>query len=297
MRRLFFLLLRLTGVPCVLRELVQRNKVAVLCYHDPDPTVFERHLRFLQRRYSIISLKRYVDALTAQDQHPPLPPKSLVITIDDGHRGNHALRDVVQRMRVPVTVFLCSAIVGTRRHFWWLHSPRKDANSYKQLVRRCLHESDAQRLELLAGTGFDETKEYSDAHALTSEQILELKDLVDFQSHGRLHPVLPNCSEARCRDEIFNSRTELRARFGLDAYAFAYPNGSYTSRELELVRAAAYRCGLTTDGVSNTLRTDPFRIARLGIYDHADLNELEVKACGLWGSLHKLAGGKLRPYS
>lgn len=274
MRRLAFRVLRWTGLPFLLRELVQYRRVSILCYHDPRPDDFARHLETLARHYSIISLRRFLDWRRRSDI--TLPPKALVITFDDGHRNNFQLRDVLRRFDVSATIFLCSAIVGTKRHFWWTKAPSSRIAGLKQL-------SDRERRAALRAGGFVETNEYGERQALSGEEIFRLRPFVDFQSHTRFHPILPQCDDVRAADEIRNSKRELESRFGLHVYALAYPNGDYSARDAELARHAGYECALTIDGGYNTRTTDAFRLRRIPMHDAASRDELIVKASGLWG--------------
>ncbi|MFL6713491.1 MAG: polysaccharide deacetylase family protein [Sulfurifustis sp.] len=273
MRDVVFFLLRLTGLPLLLREVIQRRRVSILCYHDPAPEDFARHLRLLTRIYNVISLERYL--AWRRDSAVALPPKPLVITLDDGHRGNYALAGVLAQYRIPVTIFLCSAIVGTRRRFWWKDLSGADREQLKRM-------SDAERLQALARNGFDETEEYPERHALSADEIQALRAHADFQSHTRFHPILPSCDDARAADEIGVSKAELEQRFGLDVNALAYPNGDYTARDAMLARQAEYTCALTIDGGYNDRATDVYRLHRFRMSDAATNSEVVVKASGLW---------------
>ena len=62
----------------------------------------------------------------------------------------------------------------------------------------------------------------------------------------------------------------------------SYPHGDYSDRDIELCRQAGYDCGITVDFGFNTVTTDRFRLKRLSVNDTDDLNELIVKASGLW---------------
>ncbi|MBI3899630.1 MAG: polysaccharide deacetylase family protein [Gammaproteobacteria bacterium] len=275
MREFVFLLFRITGLPLLLRELVQRRRVSILCYHDPRPEVLEAHVRYLRRHYSIISLRQYLD--WRRQPTTPLPPKPLILTLDDGHRANYLLRGIFRRHKLPATIFLCSEIAGTWRHFWW--KAATSAEVREQLKRV----PDSERHRLLAETGFTEQKQYPERQALSLREIKALKPLIDFQSHTRFHPLLPRCSDERVAEEIQLSKTELEDRFGLRIYALAYPNGDYTDREAECAQRAGYECALTIDGGYNTDTTDAFRLRRIRMSDTAGSHELAVKSSGLWG--------------
>jgi peptidoglycan/xylan/chitin deacetylase (PgdA/CDA1 family) len=277
-RKLAFLALRLTLLPFVFREVFQRNKVTILVYHAPTPRVFDAQIGVLRRLYNIVPLSAYVDARRTRD-FSKLPPKALVVTLDDGHRSNSALKDVLERHNVPITIFLCSGLIGTRRRFWFLHEKSS------AIVQRLKSVPDDERLAALRRTGFEEAKEFDERQALSIAELRELNSRADFQSHTVFHPILPLCSEEKAEAEIAGSRSDLQTRLGYEVYALAYPNGDYSERELRLAERAGYSCALTLDRGFNTKRTPLFTLRRICIPDDADQHELLVKASGLWGEI------------
>src|SRR5437773_9639048 len=97
-RSIAFALLRISLLPFLFRE-IQRRKVAIVVYHAPRPEVFDRHLTILKRVYNIVSLAEYVAAREAGTTSA-LPRKALIVTIDDGHCSNFALKPVIEKHRV-----------------------------------------------------------------------------------------------------------------------------------------------------------------------------------------------------
>jgi peptidoglycan/xylan/chitin deacetylase (PgdA/CDA1 family) len=203
----------------------------------------------------------------------------LVVTLDDGHRSNFALKDVLERHNVPITIFLCSGLIGTRRRFWFLHEKSL------AMVQRLKTVRDDERLAALRRAGFEEAKEFDERQALSIAELRELNSRADFQSHTVFHPILPRCSEEKAEAEIAGSRSDLQTRFGYEVYALAYPNGDYSERELRLAEKAGYSCALSVDHGFNTKRTPLFRLRRICVPDDADRRELLVKASGLWGKI------------
>lgn len=273
--------LRLSGIPFFLRLTLQRKATTILCYHDPAPDVMDMHLNILKERYNLISLREYVAWRNGQSS-APLPSYALVVTLDDGHRGNAELTPVFKKHKVMPTIFLCSAIVGTYRRFWW-----QAHDNYPEMVR-LTRVPDYERLQQLAKAGFSEDKIYEDRRSLSREEIEALKGIVDFQSHTRFHPILPECAAGRAEEEIIGSRTELNSKFGLTTYALAYPNGDYSDREIAIAEKAGYTCALTLGSGYNTAHTPLFRLLRLPFSDFADEDELIVKASGLWSFIEKI---------
>ena len=108
------LMIRRLGFGWIVRNTVARRGVSIVLYHDPPPARLDAHLNYLCRRYSVIPLSRLVDALHS-GRWDDIPPKSVVINLDDGRVGNFALAELFHRHGVVPTIFLCSQIVGTQR--------------------------------------------------------------------------------------------------------------------------------------------------------------------------------------
>jgi peptidoglycan/xylan/chitin deacetylase (PgdA/CDA1 family) len=90
--------------------------IPILCYHNFNPTVpgsmtltpqrFESQIKWLKENgYTIIPLKEAVEYLQAK--RSTLPPKSVVITVDDGWQSVYKyLLPIVQKYHIPVTLFI-----------------------------------------------------------------------------------------------------------------------------------------------------------------------------------------------
>ena len=256
----------LSGMLLIIREWVCRHRVAVLVYHDPKPTVFAKHIAYLSRHYTVISLDTLVAAVHRKD-FSEIPLKSVVITIDDGHAGNIALLPIFKQYRIRPTLYLCTQIIDTHRHFWF-----KLAGQSKAEKERLKRLPDAERLAYLKQTvEFEPEKAYPDRQALNIEEMQTMAEDVDFQPHTRFHPILPRCPETECRQEIFGSKADLETRLGIECSDFSYPNGDYTEREIEIVKAAGFRSARTTDIGWNALDTSPYRLKAIPITDDAGL--------------------------
>ena len=256
----------LLGMPLIIREWVWRHRVAVLVYHDPKPAVFTKHITYLSRHYTVISLDTLVAAVHQKD-FTEIPPKSVVITIDDGHAGNIALLPIFKEYRMRPTLYVCTQIVDTHRHFWFKIDGQSKAE--KERLKRI---SNAERLAYLKNTSnFKSEKAYPDRQALNIAEMQAMAKDVDFQPHTQFHPILPRCTETECRQEILGSKTDLETLLGIECSHFSYPNGDYTEREMEIVKAGGFRSARTTDIGWNTLDTSPYRLKAIPITDDAGL--------------------------
>jgi peptidoglycan/xylan/chitin deacetylase (PgdA/CDA1 family) len=286
LRQIAFSILRYSGIPFLARETVQRGKVTIIVYHALSASRAREHFLALRKRYHVIALGDYLRART-DGRSGTLPPKSLIITLDDGHRSNVDLKPILNELRIPVTIFVCSGIVSTHRHYWWFHTRSASESA------ACKRMPDVERLTFLSSRGYQPDRDYPDRQALSRSEIDALKPWVDFQSHTITHPILPGCSNEKAEHEIQDCKAELERHYGFNIHALAFPNGDYTEREINLARKAGYSCALTLDCGFNDAHTDLFRLRRIPLPDEASISELLVKASGLWG-LFKLRGNSGR---
>lgn len=256
----------LSGIPILIREWICRDRVAILMYHDAKPAVFKKHVAYLSRHYTVISLDTLVSAIHRKD-FSQIPPKSVVITIDDGHAGNIDLLPIFKQYHIRPTLYVCTQIINTYRHFWF-----KIAGQSKAERERLKRVSNAERLAYLKHTNnFESEKVHQDRQALNIAEMKEMAENADFQPHTRFHPILPNCTEMECRQEILGSKADLEKLLGTECFHFSYPNGDYTEREVKIVKAGEFLSARTTDIGWNTLKTAPHQLKVVPIADDAGL--------------------------
>jgi peptidoglycan/xylan/chitin deacetylase (PgdA/CDA1 family) len=272
-----FSILRRSGLPRLWRVSVQKRRISILVFHRLEADLADRAFAFLKKAYGVIPLSRAVEAIARRDVSG-LPPRPLVITFDDGLSSHYGLLPAVRAHGVSVTVFLCAGIVGTNRHFWFLHdaAARHDPG-WKRL-------SHTERLASLRREGFAFETEHADRQALSRAEIEDMKPFVDFQSHSMFHENILTCSADELRRAVVGSKDVLERDFGLCVDAFAYPAGDYGPEQIEMVKRAGYRCAVTNDPGFNSGATDPFllkRIEALGFYESGTLDEIIVRASGI----------------
>jgi peptidoglycan/xylan/chitin deacetylase (PgdA/CDA1 family) len=240
-----------------------------------------RHFAALSRRYSFISLEDY---LQARKEGPleKLPAKSMVVTFDDGFKSVYPLKNLFERFKIKPTVYLCSGIVGTHRHFWWSHAGDD--------IHHCKKMANPERLKFLGEHGYTPETEFPEREALTREEVLELAQVADLQAHTVTHPMLDQSSDSEAEFEIKQCKTELERDFGFHISSFAYPNGNYTPRDVDLVAKAGYESAVTCDRGINDAKTDIFHLRRIGLPDEGGVNEVIVRSSGCWDFLKALAG-------
>jgi glycosyltransferase involved in cell wall biosynthesis len=180
---------------------------------------FARQLRWLKARgYNVVSLGEYVEAHTA---FRLLPPKTLVITIDDGYVDNATVaRPLLERAGFSATVFLVSSAI------------EPETRSDPVLRQRPLlpRESAQERLG----------------------------PAIEIGAHSRTHPRLTELTEGEAEHEISGSKLELEQTLGRPVTVFAYPFGDSNAPVRELVERAGFAAARGTKAGRNRPATDPY---------------------------------------
>ncbi|MFQ5648497.1 MAG: glycosyltransferase [bacterium] len=280
LKELLAFFFRFSFAPALLRKVRGQNRVTIVVYHNPAPAVFERHLTYLARHFTFVSLSELVHAIRNRDWSR-MPQNGLVFTFDDGHKGNYELRHLLRQFGVHATIFLCSHIIDTKRHYWWKTGVR-DLERLKQTPH------DQFLATLKKEVDYEPEKEYPTRQSLNAAEIAELSPYVEFGSHTRFHPILPRCQASTCLEELRDSRTHLEAICHQPVKHFAFPNGDYTERELALLQQCGYDSARTLDFGWNDVKTDPYRLKVHEVVDTASVNVLCAQTSGFFPLLKHL---------
>jgi peptidoglycan/xylan/chitin deacetylase (PgdA/CDA1 family)/glycosyltransferase involved in cell wall biosynthesis len=180
---------------------------------------FARQMAWLRlARYRVIGLE---ELLCCRREFRLPPPRSVVLTMDDGYADNVRLAvPVLRRYGFPATVFVVSGRIGGSNQW----------SGRSELAGRAL----ASRADL--------------------RQLLEAG--VAIGAHTRTHPALPMLSDAAARDEIEGSRRDLERELGVPVEIFAYPFGAHDDRIRALARGAGFAASCGVRNRLNDATTD-----------------------------------------
>ena len=188
----------------------------VLCYHAVSPD-WEHRLAIqpdlLLRQVRVLSRLRQVQ-----------------VTFDDAFRSAATVFPDLERLGVPVQIFVCTryALVGAP-----LTIPELAGDDPEQL----------------ATMNWDELREQA-ARGIA------------IGSHAVSHPHLTTLSEHELRRELNESKEEIEDRLGRACEDLAYPYGEHDERVRAAARAAGYRRAYALRGS----RSDAYAAPRLDLY-------------------------------
>lgn len=219
----------------------QETVILILTYHDftieegssynMNIVEFEKQMDYLAaHNYSVISLSELLKGLKGGQ----LPPKPVVITIDDGFKSNYTLAyPVLKKHNFPATLFIYTNFI------------EKNNGS---LTWEEIREMTKNNIEI-------------GSHSLSHYNLLKYKNNENYETYL-----------ARIRREIFLSKEILENKIGSKAKFFAYPYGVYSPIIKNLVIQAGYEGILNANNMNNTLTVDPFSLNRQIIFGQNSFN-------------------------
>lgn len=244
-----------------------------------DPVLLRKTLEQLRReRYTIFSLEEAVRRLR---ERLGFPPRSLVFTVDDGYFDfTQVGAKVFTAFDCPVTVFVTTGFLeGTHWH-WWDHIDHIIRQTHAKTLSLQLNETTlpiqlgdaAGRSAIAAQIALDCTvlsesgrKDFISTLSIAAdieiptqpparyapmswEDTLRLeKQGISFGPHTMSHPILTQTTEADAGRQIDESWRLLQQRVTRPLPIFAYPNGDYSSRDVELVARSGFAAAVTTE--------------------------------------------------
>ena len=214
-------------------------RVAVLVYHRFAQTAtdsmtvrvdtFEAQLRFLREHgYRFVPLSDVVAWLDGE--RPNLPPKTVALTVDDGHRSVYeVLRPIAVRDHLPITLFIYPSAISNASY----------ALTWDQLRA------------LLATRSFD-VQSHTYWHPNFNVERSRLSP-ADFRKFVRM--------------QLEKSRGRLDAELGIHVDLLAWPFGIVDDELEEMAKASGYRAAFTLDGHLIERSGSHFRLSRFLIVD------------------------------
>ena len=235
------------------------------------PASLERQVRHLTRFYHPVGASEVLAALAGRYT---LPPRSVLVTFDDGYRDFLRLAwPILERHRVPAVLFVPSAFVDDPgRIFWWvgvwqmltrtrhrqvalprsgvapLQSQADQLRAFRAYVDwlKCLEPaarlSEVQRLAERLGVRPEPPRA-----VLTWPELRRLAEAgVTVAAHSQTHERLDQLDAAALAREVQGSQNDLVRELGTCLPLFAYPYGNVSYRVLRALEVAGFQAGFTT---------------------------------------------------
>jgi len=270
-----YFIIRFTGIAKLFRLMFAMKGVTIIMYHKPDAETFNKHMTYLVKKYSLISLKELQNAIENKD-FKCIPNYALVVTFDDGWKENFNLIPYFKNYNFKPTIFLTSQLINTNRYFWWTICVNGDVEKLKYLTE------DERLHELKEKHDYYPEKEYAgERQSLNLEEINELGKYVEFGLHTRIHPILSKCNFVQKKREIHEGKIELEEMLGINIETFAYPNGEYDQECIEILKESGIKLARTTDAGWNNMNSKLHELKITGVSDKASKTKLIAELTGI----------------
>jgi peptidoglycan/xylan/chitin deacetylase (PgdA/CDA1 family) len=265
--------------------------------------LFRRHVEVISARWRPIGLTAYLAGIRKGDS---FPPRTLVITFDDGYRNFlTSAWPTLREHGVPVTLFIPThsgarlwpdrlevALGSTQmREIQWqgrsypLGTRLERSRAAAALVHEVVHhEDETEKIieELLARLDAPEAIPDEDRDRLTWSELRQLRsEGVEVGSHADRHEDLRRRRIGDVRAAFAASLERLNAELGSAEYSLAYPYGGHNAEVRAAARDAGFAAAATTDPGPNVREPDLFALRRSLVGADDNLIRLRATMTGL----------------
>jgi peptidoglycan/xylan/chitin deacetylase (PgdA/CDA1 family) len=288
---------------------LRENAAAILMYHSvlPDPSLhapflggtahsereFRGQMELLARDFHPVSLDQ---ALKLARDGVDLPPRSVLITFDDGYADNYEVAlPILKHTGVPATFYVTVDCIDRQRFPWpsrlrfAFRTTKKSAWTDSQGKTQALNEPAQNEQGFMAACGVCCQLNPPDQEAFVGriEQELEVRELTQSRcpmmtydqlralargghivgSHTMTHPNMAYLKEDEARLELTESKRRLEFQLNTPIKHFSYPcpalSPHWNSRTREQSHAAGYESAVTTTRGLTRRNDDPLCLKRL----------------------------------
>ena len=304
-----------------IKAIASRKHAAILTYHgvhsEPLPfklwtqlsaVAFEEQMAHLAKHFNCVAFSKLLQYL----EERALPPRTVVITFDDGFLNNYTTAyPILEKYGLPATIFLSAGFIGTDRIIWSerlaciVSLLRDETFSYRDQVFSIADVAERSRLfRVIAGDLKQHHHHIIDDHIeqLMRDADLSLKDvnastmyhnlrlmnwaqiselvsggLIEIGAHTVNHTILSRLSEQEAEDEISRSKDIIEHHVN-DVPYFAYPNGGvadYGQEHRCMAERAGFKAVVNAMLGTVTVNSDPYDLHRLSIGSDCSLKEFD----------------------
>ena len=264
-----------------------------------EPAQFNSQMRLVAEKYHPVSAE---DVLNAIKGEQPLPPNSVLVTVDDGYRDfSEVIFPITSQYGIKPVLFIPTAYVG-RGPFWWeklftavsnypgpeistplgsfsirTRAEKKQATRHlTQEVKKLPFEQGMQIVDALyhdfSPRNSDDTRSI-----LTWDELRVLaRSGVTVAAHTHTHALLSRIPIELASQEIRTSQETIHRELGQSLPIFAYPNGKpedFTAEHVDLLRDLGFIFAVTTVEGSASLSNERLLcFPRIGVWPGLSLS-------------------------
>jgi peptidoglycan/xylan/chitin deacetylase (PgdA/CDA1 family) len=262
---------------------------------------FDEQLTILKSFYKIISLEELIE----NKKNNKIKKKSIVITFDDGYKDNYTTAyPILDKHQIPATFFINSGYIENQNEFWPDKLIRLILNKYKlpekrlelKLIERYwdinienydkkaranffwdiwysllqVHPNiREQALSKIAAWSNHDKEIRPDNLPMNKAELIDLaqQPLISIGAHTSNHAALSFLDIKSQREEIRSNKLWLENVLNRPILGFSYPNGSYNSDTISLMKEMEFKYACTTKEMRNSSYISDYELPRYQVYN------------------------------
>ena len=272
-------------------------------------SAFQRHLRWLRKRFEILPLDAYMSAF---HKNPGDLKGKFALTFDDGYQQVYDLvAPFLKKEHIPATFFAATSHLEDGELLWFVYfnalcseqcyehidiegktyslTDRKSSlGAWQKLIH--LARKSGKPIEFARGIAqkyplpADSIQKYA---GLTTDQIKQIGEfeLFDVGGHTHRHPYLDQIPKEEQIKEIQHNKEILERLTGQPLRYFAYTGGLYNADTIKAVKVLGFQAGFAINP-KNIGQEKAYEMPRVDIYS-SSLLKFKLKVLGLGDYLRR----------
>lgn len=253
--------------------------VLSIYFHNPSPFLFKGIVRFLRNNnFHFINENEMYELLTNAQY---FEERKAFVSFDDAWKGNLNLIPVIEKYKIPVSIFTPVEPVVSGNYWWEYTSYIKNKNAEINCAEDLKIMMNSKRMKYVREAVAELEIERSAVNLKELER-LHNHPLVTIGSHTYHHPIGIKCTDEELEFEYSESKKILEGWLKTEINSFAYPNGDYDKRDLEFLKKNGYKMAFTTSPDLSQENIGVFEIPRISINTKGGKYENISRMLGLW---------------
>jgi peptidoglycan/xylan/chitin deacetylase (PgdA/CDA1 family) len=260
------------------------NYILSIYFHNPSQRLFIQCIKWLQKvGYSFIDVETLKGVVKGEI---PFPKGVVIITVDDGWRENkNNIMTVANQYHIPVAIFITTQPVEDGTAYWWSYiKAGKQKGITKYSVEDLKRINNEARLSVVALLQKKLESLPREALSITEIQEIAASPFITIGSHTVSHPILTMCSDEKALSEIRESKNKIESWIQKTVDSFAFPNGSFSQRDVQMLNQKGFQLSFTTEPkyLTEASLNEMYRLPRFEVLDNVSFAENICRMSGVW---------------
>ena len=258
---------------------------------------FTDQMKYLQKHCHVLSIDEFLEIQRSGD---PLPPKSTIVSFDDGFRNNYNIAaPILEEYNIPAIFYISSGVVNTDIMFWVdtledtinlskknsirvmldqerefnIRNDEEKFGALSKIKGYCKITTAMEKDRIIQETqdvaGVIATVEHSENYQKISwNELKEMNEnsLFTIGGHSLYHNILSSLEEDLLKKEIRASLDLLEVNLKGPITHYSYPEGQghhYNQAVIDLLKESGIVCSPSAISGLNTITENPFHLKRI----------------------------------